>query len=142
MLRRSLPDETNSRSLEERLPPISRKQCEHLIGKEIAELAEKSDFVVVVVYDREEGAEPVDYTLYDYKKGATPQDVPSQLDFEGIWVWYFCTHNGENFQAHKLLIELEDGHYVNGQFGEFEGFWDEFPQYVAKDRWVASNLSS
>ncbi|MFK7866848.1 MAG: hypothetical protein AB8B77_05365 [Alphaproteobacteria bacterium] len=121
---------------DQRLPRLNRQQSEQLVSAKITDMAHDADFVVLVMYDREQGLEPVDYHLYDFQKGASPADVPTDLNYEGIWVWYFCNRNGENFQARKLLIEMIDGHYGYGQFGDFEGFWDEFPQYVAKDRWV------
>lgn len=124
------------RSLEERLPPLSRTHCEALITKQITQLAMECDFVVRVIYDREQGSLPIDYTLYDFQKDSFPEQVPTSLDFEGIWVWYFCKREKNSFKARKLLIEIEDGHYLNGQFGDFEGFWDEFSQYVTDDRWV------
>lgn len=132
----------NQRDVRERsLSMLNRRHCEQLIEKEIVRLASHSDFVVYVLYDRENGEEPLEYNLFRLAEGkAKLSDIPYSLDLEGIVVWYFCNRQGDNFTCHKILIELEDGIYKAGQYGHFEGFWDEFSQYVANDRWVASAL--
>lgn len=109
-----------------------------LIVKELKRLAEDADVVVSTLYDPQDPNDPLDYALMDRAEigGAIALDVA--FDFEGVALWYICRREGDAFQAKKILIQIRNGRFMHGQVGEFNGFWDEFPQYVAEDKWVHS----
>src|SRR3546814_1419362 len=67
--------------------------------------------------------------------------MPVDFDFEGIGVWYICHRNGDTFHLRHILVEISGGRFRRGQVNQFEGYWDEFPQFVAEDRWVKALLT-
>lgn len=118
-----------------------RAVMEQMIEKEVRRLAAEADICIFAVYDPARGdAGPVEFNTYDRRElGAIDLDV--RLDFEGVGVWYIVYRDGEVFRSKKVLLKIEDGRFVHGQVGNFEGYWEEFPQYVAEDRWVQAVLS-
>lgn len=108
-----------------------------LIARELHRLAGMADLVVYTLYDPGQPDDPLDYQLFDREEVGTI-DLDVAFGFEGVALWYICRRDGEAFSAKKILIQIRDGRFVHGQVGDFDGFWDEFPQYVAEDRWVRS----
>lgn len=111
-----------------------------LIAQEIQRLAGDADLVVHTLYDPQAPDDPLDYDLVERGTGDAPLSIGVDFDFEGAALWYFCERDGDAFRAKKILIQIRDGRFVQGQVGDFEGFWDEFPQYIAEDRWVRSAI--
>lgn len=111
-----------------------------LIAKELRRLAAVADVVVYTLYDPENPNGPIDYALLDREELGTSIDLDVDFRFEGVALWYVCRRDGEAFSAKKILIQIRDGRFVHGQVGEFDGFWDEFPQYISEDRWVQSAM--
>ena len=118
--------------------PGLKAAMEDLLARELCRRAAEADLVVFTLYDPTNPEDPVDYQLVDAEEGDIDLDVA--FDFEGVGVWYLCYRDGEVFRARKILIQIRDGRFVHGQIGEFDGYWDEFPQYVAEDRWVRSAM--
>lgn len=111
---------------------------EEMIAKELSRLAETADLVVFALYDPDDPEEPRDYRLAECEEEGEPIALDVDFDFEGVGVWYLCFRDGETFVARKVLLQMREGRYVHGQVGRFEGYWDEFPRYVAEDQWVRS----
>jgi hypothetical protein len=109
-----------------------------LIAEEIRRLGRESDLVVYTLYDPASPDDPLDYELWDREKDGVEPEIDVDFSYEGAALWYFCRRDGEAFSAKKILIQIRDGRFAHGQVGDFEGFWDEFPQYIADDRWVRS----
>lgn len=119
-------------------PTALKAMMEDLIAKELTRLARSADLVVFALYDPEAPDEPRDYHLVERPENGAPIALDVAFDYEGVGVWYLCFRDGETFSARKVLLQMRGGRYVHGQVGWFEGFWDEFPQYVAQDGWVRS----
>jgi len=116
--------------------PELKAMMEDLVVAEIRRLTEQSDIFVFALYDPEEpDAGPAHFFVHDAMKDG-PIDYEPALDFEGIGVWYICNRRGETFHVRHILIKVEDGRFVHAQVGDFEGFWEDWPAYVAEDRWV------
>lgn len=114
---------------------------ERMIASEIHRLASEADICVFALYDpNRTTAEPIDFECID-RRETGPIDLEVSLDFEGIGVWYLAYREGETFHSKKVLLKITDGRFTHGQMGNFEGYWEEFPQYVAEDRWVHAQLS-
>lgn len=111
---------------------------EDMIAKELVRLASGADLVVFALYDPDDPSEPLDYQLIERGEDGAPITLDVTFDFEGVGVWYLCYRDGETFAARKVLLQMRGGRYVHGQVGRFDGYWDEFPRYVAEDRWVRS----
>ena len=58
------------------------------------------------------------------------------FNFEGIGVWYICDRYDETYQLRHILVQIKNGRFVKGQVEQFQGYWDEFPQFIAEDRWI------
>lgn len=116
---------------------MKEMMAEMIVG-EIKRLAVEADLVVFTLYDPDAPDDPLDYDLWDRERDGMPPAVDVDFGYEGAAVWYFCNRDGEAFNAKKILIQIRAGRFVHGQVGDFEGFWDEFPQYIAEDRWVRS----
>ena len=114
---------------------------ERMIASEIQRLASEADICVFALYDpKGTSVEPVDFECLD-RRETGPINIEVSLDFEGVGVWYIAYREGETFRSKKVLLEITDGRFTHGQMGNFEGYWEEFPQYVAEDRWVHAQLS-
>jgi len=115
-------------------------EMEEMIAAELTRLGRSSDIHVFALYDPDDpDGDPIDFYCIDRVKGdkATPA---IELHFEGIGVWYFANRHGDTFKVRKVLLQVTNGRFAHGQVGDFEGYWDDFPQYVAEDRWVQSLL--
>lgn len=114
---------------------------EIMIEKEIKRLLTQADSCVFVMYDPNNPVmDPTDYICHE-REGMRPLRMDVSLDFEGIGVWYMVFRNGETFSAKKILLHIEAGHFKHGQMGNFEGYWEDFPQYILEDRWVQAQLA-
>ncbi|NMM44272.1 hypothetical protein HH303_07270 [Rhodospirillaceae bacterium KN72] len=120
-------------------PQRMKEMMTQMIAQEVRRLAEEADLVVFTLYDPAEPENPIDYQLID-RADVGMVELDMDFDFEGVGLWYLCSRNGDAFSAKKILIQIRNGRFVHGQVGDFEGFWDEFPQYVAEDKWVHSAL--
>ena len=116
---------------------------ETLIAKEIKRMARQADVCIFALYDPNKSVATIsDYTCYDRNALGHPIELDITYDYYGIGVWYIATRHGEDqFSAHKVLLHIENGHFVHGQMGEVEGEWHEFPNYVTDDHWVSMQLA-
>ncbi len=115
----------------------TREEAERELADEIMDMALDSDFVVLARYDLENREQAADYKIYNLETGeAEVQDIPQRPTSDGIFIWYFCQKDDPVFRCRKLLIELVDGCYASGQLANYEGYWEDFGQYVTEDRWV------
>ena len=126
-----------------RQAPLKKKSLEtkhaleSMLSNEIVRLSQEADVCIFALYDAEcphEG--PIDFNTHerDSKLGILEVDV--DFDFEGIGVWYICRRYGVTYKLHHILVQVHLGRFVKGQVEEFEGFWNEFPEFVAEDRWI------
>lgn len=114
---------------------------ERMIASEIHRLASEADICVFALYDpARPQAEPIDFECHD-RKSKGEIDLQVSLNFEGVGVWYIAYREGDIFRSKKILLQVSKGRFTHGQMGTFEGYWEEFPQYVAEDRWVHAQLS-
>ncbi len=111
---------------------------EDLIAKELTRRAAEADLVVFTLHDPSNAEDPTDYRLLDREELGETIELDVDFRFEGIGVWYLCRREGEIFSAKKVLLHISGGRFVHGQIGDFEGYWEDFPHYVAEDRWVAA----
>ena len=110
---------------------------EDLISTEIRRLVAQADVYVFALYDpRDPESGPIDYRCYqrDSQSGRISIDVG--FDFEGVGVWYICRRNDDAFVLRHILAHIKNGRFSTGKVASFEGYWDEFPRFVAEDRWV------
>lgn len=108
---------------------------EDLIATEIRRLVMQADVYVFALYDPHDPEQgPIDYRCYQRKGESIAVDV--QFDFEGIGVWYICRRNGDAYTVRHILAHIRNGKFQSGQVDNFQGYWDEFPRFVAEDRWV------
>ena len=119
-------------------PTALKAMMEDLIAKELTRLARSADLVVFALYDPEAPDEPRDYQLVERPEDGAPIALDVAFDYEGVGVWYICRRHGETFTVRHIMAHIENGRFASGQVGWFEGYWDEFPQYVAQDGWVRS----
>lgn len=111
---------------------------EDLIARELTRRAAEADLVVFTLYDPADAEEPLDYQLFDRDEMGHQIGLDVDFRYEGIGVWYLCRREGETFTAKKVLLQISAGRFVHGQIGDFDGYWEDFPHYVAEDRWVAA----
>lgn len=114
-----------------------RAVMEDMIARELVRRAAEADLVVFTLHDPADPENPTDYRLME-RGPSGPIQLDVDFTYEGIGVWYLCARNGEAFSAKKVLLQIANGRFVHGQIGDFEGYWTDFPQYVAEDRWVAA----
>ena len=114
---------------------------EHLLESQIKRLSAEADICVFALYNpKAKRGGPVDFACYD-RKQCGRIDLDIDFGFEGVGVWYIAYRDGEVFRSKKILLKIENGRFAHGQVGNFEGYWEEFPQYVAEDRWVRDQLA-
>lgn len=117
----------------------AKSVMENLITGEIRRLVQDADVYVFALYDPDEpNGDPLEYRCHKRQEPLGTIDIDVNFDFEGVGIWYICTRSGESFSVRKILVRIRGGHFVDGQVGTFEGFWDEFPKYVSEDKWVRS----
>ncbi|WP_425404663.1 hypothetical protein [Hwanghaeella sp.] len=109
---------------------------EQKIEAELTRLSELADICVFALYDpaRPDG-DPIDFYCVD-RRDKSAVRPPLSLSFEGVGVWYFAFRRGETFSVRKVLLRISEHRFIDAQVGDFEGYWEDFPQYVAEDRWV------
>ncbi len=106
----------------------------------LRQLAGESDITIYTLYNPALGvdAEAVDYRVGDKSVGF--KTIPLDFLFEGIGVWYIIKRYKQGkediFKSVKILVYMQNGQFIKGQVGDFEGFWTDFPIYVSEDRWV------
>lgn len=117
---------------------------DHLRGRlaqEIRNLARHADVMVYSVYDTNTPDEgPVVFDQYERRQLIDAENLSIDMDFDGIGVWYICYRQEDTFIVRHILLKKEGGRFVHQQTGTFEGFWEDWPRYVAEDKWVQSNL--
>ena len=110
---------------------------EDLIATEIRRLVAQADVYVFALYDpRDPDGGPVDFRCYQREDGARSIKIDVQFDFDGIGAWYICRRHGDTFTVRHIMAHIRDGHFRGGSVTSFEGYWEEFPQFVTEDRWV------
>ncbi len=109
---------------------------EQKIEAELSRLSKSADVCVFALYDpaRPDG-DPIDFYCID-RRDETAVRPPLTLSFEGVGVWYFAFRREETFTVRKVLLRISNHRFIDAQVGDFEGYWEDFPQYVAEDRWV------
>ncbi|MDX1738508.1 MAG: hypothetical protein R3261_09740 [Alphaproteobacteria bacterium] len=118
-----------------------RDHLKSRLMQEIRKLAKHADVLVHSLYDTSRPeAGPIIFDQYDADQLENVDDIPINLDFDGIGVWYICYRDGDTFSVRHILVKREAGRFVHQQTGNFEGFWEDWPRYVAEDKWVHSLL--
>ncbi len=120
-------------------PRALKKVMADLISKELHRLAQEADVTVFALYDRAALNDPIDYYCVN-RHDPTAEPPRISLGFNGVGVWYFAFRSGETFKTRKVMIHIDRQRFVTGQVGDFEGYWEDFPTYVAEDRWVGQVL--
>lgn len=114
-----------------------KHRMEELIATEISRLATQSDVYVFALYDpKDPDNGPVDFRCYQRDAASNRIAVDISFEFEGIGVWYICRRDGDTYTVRHIMVHLRDGVFRGGRVASFEGFWDEFPRFVAEDRWI------
>ena len=119
----------------------AKAAMESLVAGEINRLIRHADVCVYALYhplDLDGG--PLDYRHWKREDTATgPEAIPVKFDYDGIGVWYICKRTGpETFHMKHIAVEVSSGRFVRTQVDAFDGYWDEFPELVAEDRWLKS----
>ncbi len=110
---------------------------EDLIATEIRRLVAQADVYVFALYDpRDSDGGPVDFRCYQRERRTDRITVDVRFDFEGVGIWYICRRSGDTFKVRHILAHIRNGKFHSGKVATFEGFWDEFPNFVAEDRWA------
>ncbi len=112
---------------------------EELIATEIQRLVAQADVYVFALYEPgllDSG--PVDFKCYQRERGANRITIDVRFDFEGVEIWYICRRRGDTFTVRHIMAHVSSGKFQYGKVASFEGFWDEFPNFVAEDRWARS----
>ncbi|HAA91519.1 MAG TPA: hypothetical protein DCS82_07780 [Rhodospirillaceae bacterium] len=115
----------------------TKQALEALLVDEIQRLTAGADVCIFALYDAEcpnEG--PIDFSTHERDRNSGSLEIEVDFDFEGIGVWYICNRYGDAYKLRHILVQVHQGRFVKGQVEEFEGYWEEFPQFVADDRWV------
>ena len=108
-----------------------------LLADEIKHLASSADNCIFALYNAHMPTEgPVHFATYECGDKNVSLDIEVNFDFEGIGVWYICNRYDETYQLRHILVHIKDGRFVKGQVEQFHGYWDEFPQFIAEDRWI------
>tara|TARA_Y100000588_G_C13928705_1_gene784790 strand:- start:92 stop:514 length:423 start_codon:yes stop_codon:yes gene_type:complete len=112
---------------------------EGLIATEIRRLVTQADVYVFALYDpRSSDSGPVDFKCYQRERAVDRITVDVRFDFEGVGVWYICRRQGDTFTVRHIMAHISGGKFQSGKVASFEGYWDEFPNFVAEDRWARS----
>lgn len=115
----------------------AKEQLKQVICRQIELLAKQADVYVFALYAADQiDIGPISYKCYDKKRLQSPEALEIDLNFDGIGVWYICFRNADTFRAKHILVQAQNGHFVNQQMGTFDGYWEDWPSYVAEDRWV------
>ena len=115
----------------------TKQTLESMLSNEITRLSQEADVCIFALYDAEcpnEG--PIDFSTHERDSNLDILDFDVDFDFEGIGVWYICRRYGKTYRLRHILVQIRQGRFVKGQVEEFEGFWDEFPEFVVEDRWI------
>ena len=112
---------------------------EELIATEIRCLDAQADVYVFALYEPGlSDSGPVDFKCYQRERGANRITIDVRFDFEGVEIWYICRRQGDTFTVRHIMANISSGKFQKGRVARFEGFWDEFPKFVAEDRWARS----
>lgn len=115
-----------------------KSAMEDLISAEIRRLMSNADVYIFALYDPNSAtADLVDYQLV-HREEIRRRPPAVTFKFEGVGVWYICRRTGDTFTVRHIVAHIQNGRFINGQVGTFEGYWDEFPRYIAQDRWIKS----
>ncbi len=112
------------------------------ISMALKDLIKSSDITVFTLYDPKLGpqSEPILHRIGDKSMGL--RSVPINFDFEGIGVWYIIKRERNIFNAIKILAYMQNQKFIQGQVGDFEGYWEDFSTYIAEDRWVQNIMNN
>ena len=112
-----------------------------LIKQRIKQLSLSSDICVFSLYNPNHPDEgPMDKQIFEANNNDNDTALPDNLDFNGIGVWYICWRHGDTFTVRHILLKSENGEFTHQQSSVFEGFWEDWPQYVADDKWVHAHM--
>ena len=112
---------------------------EELIATEIRRLDAQADVYVFALYEPGlSDSGPVDFKFYQRERGANRITIDVRFDFEGVEIWYICRRQGDTFTVRHIMAHISSGKFQKGKVASFEDFWDEFPKFVAEDRWARS----
>ncbi len=115
---------------------------EILIAKEIKRMARNADICIFTLYNiHKNNAVIYDYTCHNRIELGCDIEIDINYDYSGIGIWYIATRNGDNFSANKILLQIENGHFIHGQMGKVDGKWYDFPNYVTDDNWISIQLA-
>ena len=115
-----------------------KRVMEDMIVEELVRLRKEADICVFALYDPlAKNDDPIDFYCVN-RDSETDHPPPVSLNFDGIGVWYFAFRKGDTFRARKILLQVRNRRFVSSQVGDFDGYWDDFPNYVAEDRWVTT----
>lgn len=120
-------------------PAEKKRVMAQLISNELHRLAREADVTVFALYASGQLEDPIDYYCVN-RHDPTAMAPRISLGFDGVGVWYFAFRSEGTFKVRKVLIQIEDQRFITGQVGDFEGIWEDFPTYVAEDRWVSTVL--
>ena len=116
-----------------------KSAMEDLIAGEIHRLVQNADVYVFALYDpADPDGEPLEYRCHKRQEPLGTIEIDVNFDYEGVGIWYICIRTDDTFTVRKILVRMRNGHFIDGQVGTFEGYWDEFPKYVSEDKWVRS----
>ena len=116
-----------------------KSAMEDLIAGEIHRLVQNADVYVFALYDpADPDGEPLEYRCHKRQEPLGIIEIDVNFDYEGVGIWYICIRTDDTFTVRKILVRMRNGHFIDGQVGTFEGYWDEFPKYVSEDKWVRS----
>jgi len=112
---------------------------EELIATEIRRLDAQADVYVFALYEPGlSDSGPVDFKCYQRERGANRITIDIRFYFEGVEIWSICRRQGDTFTVRHIMAHISSGKFQKGKVASFEGFWDEFPKFVAEDRWARS----
>ena len=112
---------------------------EKTTATEIRRLVGQADVYVFALYEPSlSDSGPVDFKCYQRERGAKRITINVRSDFEGVEIWYICRRQGDTLTVRHIMAHISSDKFQNGKVANFEGFWDEFPNFVAEDRWARS----
>ncbi len=118
-----------------------KDQLKNLVKERINQLALSADVCVFSLYDPDYADEgPIRKQIFEPSNTDDMAALPDSLEFDGIGVWYICWRHGDTFTVRHILLKSENGKFVHQQTNTFEGYWEDWPRYVADDKWVHAHI--
>ena len=113
----------------------SRDVMKELILREIKRLAHAADMTAFIRYaDTSLKGGALDFVLNDPELPYPQDELPINFNYVGLGIWFMCRRYGETFHMRHIIVEIgADGVFLNGQAGEQEGYWEDFPAYLSDE---------